>query len=133
MMSQPKQYKLLIIEDDEVCRYLTEMDLKAFSNIEYQFKYNAEDALEQLDALDSTNSFDCILIDINLPGMNGFNFVETFKKRLFHQKFKSTKLMIISTSNFKKDKETSKNEPLIIDHFEKPFSDKTITAILRQI
>ncbi|MBR7063919.1 MAG: response regulator transcription factor, partial [Treponema sp.] len=68
---------IFVIEDtkelaDLILMYLkkNEMDGKAFSN--------AEDAIKQLNASQKLPSL--IVLDLNLPGMSGFEFLEIFRK-----------------------------------------------------
>lgn len=67
---------IYVIEDEEsisklVCLYLSKSDIttKPF--------YNAEDALEQIKM---DRKPDLIILDLNLPGMSGFDFLEELKK-----------------------------------------------------
>lgn len=76
-MNQNNPY-IYVIEDEEsisklVCLYLSKSDMntKAF--------FNAEDALEFI-KLDRKP--DLIILDLNLPGMSGFDFLEELKKLL---------------------------------------------------
>ncbi len=67
---------IYIIEDEEsisklICLYLTK------SNMNTKPFYNAEDALEQIK---SDKLPDLIILDLNLPGMSGFDFLEELKK-----------------------------------------------------
>jgi len=68
---------VLVIEDEEsisklICLYLTK------SNINATPFYNAEDALAHLD---KSSLPDLVILDLNLPGMSGFDFLKELKKR----------------------------------------------------
>lgn len=68
------QKKILLVEDDEMIRELYARQLmKAGVNI--KAVASAEDGLEAL----KTDSFDVILLDIMLPGMNGLQMLREFK------------------------------------------------------
>lgn len=74
-MTNEKPY-IYVIEDEEsisklICMYLNKdnMETKAF--------YNAEDAL---DSIQKDRKTDLIILDLNLPGMSGFDFLEELKK-----------------------------------------------------
>ena len=68
-----REYRLLIVDDDEVdrrlyCKMLTQPGFDG-CNIR-----QAVDGATGLAALRASN-FDCVLLDFNLPGMNGFEFI----------------------------------------------------------
>lgn len=67
---------IYVIEDEEaisklICLYLckSDMETRAF--------FNAEEALT---AIETDKKPDLIILDLNLPGMSGFDFLEHFKK-----------------------------------------------------
>lgn len=93
-MEEKKPY-VFIIEDEEsisklVCMYLEKSDIKA------EPFYNAEDALEKLN---SGITPDLLILDLNLPGMSGFDFLKKFREM-----FKaSIPVMIVSARDADED------------------------------
>ena len=87
--------KVFIIEDEEsisklVCMYLEK------SNIKAEPFYTAEDALEKLN---SGVTPDLLILDLNLPGMSGFDFLKKFREM-----FKATiPVMIVSARDADED------------------------------
>ena len=84
-----------VIEDEEsisklICMYLSKSDInsKAF--------FTAEDALEELKTDDYP---DLILLDLNLPGMSGFEFLEKFRSE--HKQ--SIPILIVSARDADED------------------------------
>lgn len=93
-MEEKKPY-VFIIEDEEsisklVCMYLEKSEIKP------EPFYNAEDALKML----STGAKpDMLILDLNLPGMSGFDFLKQFR-----QMFKtSIPVMIVSARDADED------------------------------
>ncbi len=90
-----KKPDVLIIEDEEsisklVCMYLEKSQINPLPF------YNAEDALK---ALTSGLKPDLLLLDLNLPGMNGFDFLKEFR-----QMFKTDiPVMIVSARDADED------------------------------
>lgn len=74
-MNSEKPY-IYVIEDEEaisklICMYLNKDNMKT------KPFYNAEDALA---AIQNDRHTDLIILDLNLPGMSGFDFLEELKK-----------------------------------------------------
>ena len=67
--------KILLLEDD----YLYKVSIKEFLQ---ELDFNVDDFENGDDALDAvfTNSYDLLLLDIRVPGMDGFTLVETIRK-----------------------------------------------------
>ena len=92
---EEKNPYVFIIEDEEsisklVCMYLEKSDIKA------EPFYNAEDALEKLN---SGVTPDLLILDLNLPGMSGFDFLKKFREM-----FKATiPVMIVSARDAYED------------------------------
>lgn len=110
---------IYVIEDEEsisrlVCMYLSksEMETKAF--------FNAEDALEKLRTHEKP---DLVILDLNLPGMSGFDFLEQFRKEFD----KTTPVMILSARDA--DEDIIKGLGFGADEFvTKPFSPGVLVA-----
>ncbi|MDD5928280.1 MAG: response regulator transcription factor [Spirochaetales bacterium] len=74
-MNKEKPY-IYVIEDEEsisklICMYLNK------DNMETKTFYNAEDALA---SIKNDKHTDLIILDLNLPGMSGFDFLEELNK-----------------------------------------------------
>lgn len=103
-----KVINILLIEDDnldhiEVIRTLNK------KKIVYQLKIvkNGEEAIQFLTE-DSNDLFadklDIILLDLNMPKMNGFEFLEKVRQ---DEKLKDIKIFVLTTSDEHKDKVTA--------------------------
>lgn len=122
MNSTPYIY---VIEDEEsisklITLYLTkdEMESKPF--------YNAEDALS---ALEKDRLPDLIILDLNLPGMSGFDFLEELTKR-----YKSDMPSVMILSARDTDEDIIKGLGYGADEFiTKPFSPGVLVARVKAI
>ena len=117
IMNDSKPY-IYVIEDEEslsklISLYLekSEMTAKAF--------YKAEDALT---ALNEDKAPDIILLDLNLPGLSGFDFLKKLKEN------KDISPTVIITSARDSDEDIIKGLEYADDFITKPFSPNVLIA-----
>lgn len=117
MSSTPYIY---VIEDEESISKLITLYLKK-ENIESKPFYNAEDALE---LLKTDKMPDLIILDLNLPGMCGFDFLKEISKTY---KSEMPSVMILSARD--SDEDIIKGLGYGADEFiTKPFSPSVLLA-----
>lgn len=110
---------IYIIEDDEAISKLISIYLNK-SEMETEIFSNAEDALE---SLSFSKNPDLILLDLNLPGMSGFDFLKKFRE----QKDQSIPIIIVSARD--QDEDIIESLGLGADEFvTKPFSPSVLVA-----
>lgn len=68
--------KILIVEDEEAIAKMIAMNLKV-ANYEVQIYYNG---LEAAEAMSLDHEYDLALLDVMLPGIDGFELLEVMKK-----------------------------------------------------
>lgn len=111
--------KIAIVEDDINMRKSLEIAMSDYKEFEVKTFKNAKDALKSID-----DSFDLIITDINMPGMDGIEFVKTLKG-----KFE----VIIMTGNATLQRAIESIHLGVKDFLLKPFDvDTLISAIKRE-
>jgi CheY-like chemotaxis protein len=97
-----KVINILMIEDDTVDVMDAQRTLDRM-NILYKLKVckNGEDGLAYLQSLDLEIKPDIILLDLNMPKMNGMEFLNVFRG---FDRFKDVKVFVITTSEEKEDR-----------------------------
>jgi CheY-like chemotaxis protein len=87
-------------------------------------------AVNGLDAIKKLQSeiFDYILLDINMPKMNGWQFLNALQASSLKAK---SKIYILSSSIDETDITTAKTHPLVIDFIEKPLSLDKLAEIIK--
>ncbi len=75
---QGRPWRVLIVDDDQAIRQTLESYLDFQGNCEV---YHAPNALEGLSVLERIESIDIVFVDINMPGMDGIEFVQRMKNR----------------------------------------------------
>ncbi len=111
--------KIAIVEDDINMRKSLEIAMSDFPEFEIQTFKNAKDALKALD-----DSFNLIVTDINMPGMDGIEFIKTLNGRFE---------VIIMTGNATLQRAIESIHLGVKDFLLKPFDiDTLVRAIKRE-
>lgn len=88
--------KLIIVDDDNNIRLLIRQTLEELEGIEIREANNAEDALDMVQQIKP----DLILLDVTLPNMNGYEFIEKIKQS---PEFESIKIFMITAKAQEKE------------------------------
>ncbi|MGH4037774.1 MAG: response regulator transcription factor [Sphaerochaeta sp.] len=115
------QAKVLIIEDEVELSQLESLYLNK-EGIETECVISAEEGLKLLEL----DAFDLILLDINLPGIDGFEFLTEFRRR--------SQVPVIIVSAREADEDIIMGLGIGADEFVmKPFAPKVLVARVRAI
>jgi len=104
-------FRILVAEDNELNQRLAEVMLKEMGCIPI-LASNGEDAIEKF----QEDAFSLILMDINMPGMDGYT-----ASRILRQKYKTTIPIIGLTANVYKEDINHCVEAGMNDHIGKPY------------
>jgi CheY-like chemotaxis protein len=119
-----KKFNFLLIDDDDIFNYLSKRILLksdvANSIIDFT---NAKSALDFIKSTDS--EIDIILLDINMPIMNGFDFLDSF----IQLANKQISVYMLTSSIDDADMIKSLKYPCVKGYFSKPLTTDTIAQI----
>jgi len=116
---------VMIIDDSETDQYLSTHIIKKYdANIEILQAYDGEEALEILKALPTQP--DLIFLDINMPRMNGHEFLEEYDK----WEKRSEVIIMLTSSDQKQDKEKSLAYQCVKKYYVKPIEVVDLKTIL---
>ena len=124
---------ILLVDDDPVSNFLSEKlfcKLGCFDKV--AITLNGKQALDIIDQECAQGKCcpDLILLDINMPVMTGFDFLEHFTKRKLKGSDKS-KIIILTTSSQQKDF-NAVNEFGIFNIIQKPLTETKLRMVLEQ-
>lgn len=127
MHPMAKYKKILLVDDDETSNFLNELLIKGMDIVEeVAIASNGQEALDYLK--DKNNPLpQLILLDLNMPVMDGFEFLGAFKKN----KEKDVPIFILTSSNNYNDYERAKNFD-VAGYLIKPLTEKQIKDVLKQ-
>jgi CheY-like chemotaxis protein len=127
---------ILCIDDDPITLMLCKMVItKALFSNEIATAKNGEEALKYYDNLKtnpSINKPQLIFLDLNMPVMNGWEFLESFITTEYSE-YHDTKIIILSSTIDPQDLEKSKKYPMVIDFLSKPISKEMLLFLKDKI
>ncbi len=124
--------KTLMIDDDSFLLELHQM-LIEMAGLDKYFIVESEatEALEHLSNIhqNSQKLPEYILLDLNMPIMDGFEFLNQFQERFAHTSI-NTKIIIVTSSTRYSDFKKAMDFPFVVDFKTKPLPDKFIETLI---
>src|SRR6218665_1501155 len=131
--------KILCVDDDPITLMLCK---KVVEKVEFAKEIiianNGEEAINYFDALfeeqqnnDSIAYPKLVLLDLNMPVMDGWEFLETYITKNYHNIFDSTRFIVLSSSIDPYDINRSKTYP-IIGFLSKPVNKEMLENLKTQ-
>jgi len=120
-MSSPS---VIIVDDDPVVVFLHQFLVKQseLSTDPLAF-HNGQEALDHLDSLDHQNRRSLLLLDINMPTMNGWDLLEAINARSYADHISA---IIVSSSIDINDHKKAKTYKQVKGYLEKPIRVKEL-------
>ena len=118
---------ILVVDDDKICNFLTVNSLRKVG-----IKGDIEvviNGLEAINKLKEVSVFpDFILLDINMPVMNGLDFLENYKTEGFEGK---TKIVMYTSSIRESDKKVAFQYNDVFDFINKPLTQDKLLKLIK--
>jgi CheY-like chemotaxis protein len=123
---------IVVIDDDKIFHFMIKKILQRIDeNIKVLSFYDGNTALKFLESVSfSGNLFpDFIFLDINMPLMNGWEFLEVYQNELCEVS-KIVPLYIVSSSNDSQDKEKAQQKN-VTGYLVKPLKTVKLESIIK--
>ena len=123
--TQPSDYKVMIIDDSKTDRKIMTMALKPLGITLVE----ATDGVEALNILKSgEHHFDALLIDIEMPRMDGYTLASEIKK---YNRYKSLPLIAVTSRSGKADRMRGV-ESGMVEYITKPYSPDYLQNVVKR-
>lgn len=131
----PRYSTVMLIDDSEIDNFINHKMIEGCNFAERTYIHtSSKSALEFLKNLERTGKIpkelipEVIFLDINMPIMDGFQFIEEFEK--LAKEFKSrTKIVMLTTSVNPSDIERSQKNKYIIKYINKPLTQEMLASL----
>ena len=125
---------ILCVDDDPITLMLCKMVIsRATFAKEIATAQNGEEAINHFDEIKLNNLGTeiikypkLIFLDLNMPVMGGWEFLDHFSEAGYVDVFPKTKVLVLSSTIDPKDIEKSKTYPMVIDFLSKPITKEML-------
>jgi CheY-like chemotaxis protein len=128
---------LLCVDDDSITIMLSKMVLtRAAYAKEIVMAHNGEEALLYLDDLIASKATTVpalIFLDLNMPVMGGWEFLDAFSEAKYRDVFPDCKVVVLSSTIDPKDIEKSKSYSMVLDFMAKPISKELLEVVTQKL
>lgn len=122
--------RILCVDDDPITLMLYKMVIaKSSFTEEIVTAKNGQEALDYYDNLKVENDLCCpelVFLDLNMPVMGGWEFLDNFTENKYEQFNQKTKVIVLSSTIDPNDIEKSKKYSMVIDFMSKPVTKEML-------
>jgi CheY-like chemotaxis protein len=122
--------KVLLIDDDKINNFLSTLIIKQSKIAEVCKEcFNGQEAIDFLNNINTETLPDVIFLDLNMPVLDGWQFLESFMLMEFHSLIP---IYILTSSNYDADMNKAKTYSVVKGYIVKPLKKEMLLAILEK-
>lgn len=128
--------KIFCVDDDPITLMLCK---KVIERVEFAKEIvtaqNGEEAIQYFADLAANNSTDSesyprlTLLDLNMPIMNGWEFLDIYLERGYQNLFKEAQFIVLSSTIDPDDMNQTKKYPIVVDFLSKPITKEMLEEL----
>lgn len=128
-----KYHKVMLVDDDKINNFI---NLKLIRKIglseDIVVANNGKEAIDFFNekVIEQTDLPDLILLDLNMPVMDGFEFLDEFEKS--HYQNHKPLIIVLTTSNNANDLEKVQGSKLAAGYINKPLTEENLINFLNK-
>jgi CheY-like chemotaxis protein len=129
-----KLKSVLLVDDDDTTNFLNKFFIRQVdSSVEINVVLDGKEAIDFLVLNGNDDILPCLLIlDTNMPVMDGWGFLEAFDKK-FDSEFKKSVVIVMMTSlDLEQSVQRAIEDPNVSDTEQKPLSDLKFRALINK-
>lgn len=127
-MEANKELEVLIVEDDLIVSRLHKFSLRGIVENEVQICLNGREAIDYLDEIAPARERVLVLLDLNMPVMNGWDFLEVCHSKPYVDRLV---VVVITSSSYGEDHRKALEYERVVAYYTKPLKRENIPQILQ--
>ena len=134
-MINEKKIKILFIDDDRATNFLNKYIAKSSERIDsINLTHSGFEAIDYLKncLTDTSKTPNLIFLDINMPAMNGWDFLVEFYA-LDEKLVNKINVIILSSSDDPRDLNRFKENKMLLDFLRKPLNKEALNSVLMKV
>ena len=118
---------ILLVDDDSIVNFISE---KVLTKMGFSDFTAVTDGKQALDSLKKEPCPTLVFLDINMPVMDGFSFLDRVVKEnlCVHMN-----VVILTSSNRQNDKDQASQFSNVVDYVEKPLNQDKVRQVLKKV
>lgn len=123
---------VLLVDDDSITNFINERLIKKLNiTEEVKISVNGREALKYIhEASQSSSCPELIFLDINMPVMNGLEFLQSYSQGSYCEK--KPIIIILSSSSNRHDFDELNKYPSVCGFVDKPLTEEKVKFILKE-
>jgi CheY-like chemotaxis protein len=124
---------ILLVDDDETTNFLNKFFVKQLDpELEVEIATNGREALDYLKGLGDDHPGGMIVLDTNMPIVNGWEFLDTFQASFREETHSKWTIIMLTALNSEEATARAMSHPLVNDTAQKPLSDLKFRALINK-